>query len=527
MALYLLGLLLAAARPLLGLWGIRRLSHACVTVDDEFSLATAAACASLLGLRTPRLCRADVPVPMTWGWRHPVIALPLASADWPEDRLRSVLLHEMAHVKRRDWPGHRLADLACAVYWFHPLVWLTARRLRAESEAACDDLVLASGVSAPDYARHLLAIAQTLPPVSQSPHSAIAMAQTSRIERRLLMLLDTTQSRRTLTRRILIVALVPSAAALLTLAALRPGVKAQTMPALSVTKPSLEVTMPNGSVLSAPHIAITRDPHGSFLTVRSAEGSTVAPSLTIDGTTLFAGVTDANKFGSPWWSASGAVLSAPIYDTNTYHAEDHAGSGTDNVSFAFRLPADAQDDTVQYELPQSTGYSSDGFWPTKLKGNTGRTEAQMFAKTNGTRVVTASFPPSLTKTSLRVGIASGAWKTAAEDSIGPNPSGVAGLTGSMGIENGGARFLFSPIAETQDGLVFSLSTDATSDLRVIAITTEGQIVLPDQIGGNSIGTLDQVTARFALPQSKIKAFRVQTRPFQWIEFKDVALKPVQ
>ena len=187
LAFYLLGVLLASVRPLLGLWGIRRLSRACAAVDDAPTLAAAADCAAMLGLKClPRLCRADVPVPMTWGGRRPVVALPLSSAAWPDARLQSVLLHEMAHVKRRDWPCHRLADFACAVLWFHPLVWLTARRLRSESEVACDDLVLASGIPAHDYARHLLEIAEALPRASNRPNAAIAMAQTPHIKRRIL-----------------------------------------------------------------------------------------------------------------------------------------------------------------------------------------------------------------------------------------------------------------------------------------------------------------------------------------------------
>ena len=528
LSLYVLGVLLAAIRPLLGLWGIAHLRRACVCVTDAPTLSVSLDCAAALGLkRLPQTCRANVLVPMTWGGRRPVVLLPDGSENWSPDRLRSVLLHEMAHVKRRDWPGHRLADLVCVLYWFHPLVWLLARRLRSESEAACDDLVLASGIPAADYARHLLDIARALPPASRRhPYpTAIAMAQTPHITRRITMILDKTQSRRTLTRRVLLIALIPSAAALLTLAALRPSVKAQAAPALPVTKPSIEVikpsievTMSKGSVISAPRIAITRNLHGSFLTVRSAAGGTVVPSLTIDGTTLFAGVADANKPGSPWWSASGTLLPTPVYDTNAYHAENHADSSTHNVSFAFRLPPNAADITVRYELPQSLGSSSDGSWPTKLAENDQRTEAQLFSKTNGTRVVTTAYSPSLTKTNVRVGIAAGPWKIAAVD---------GNLPGASGFGNKQA-FLFSPVAVTKHGLMLSISNNATDDVRVVAITTQGRTILPDEIDDNNIGTLDELTAQFiTLPLSQIKEIRVETRPFQWIEFKDVALQPLQ
>src|SRR5207253_55644 len=165
--IWLVGAGLVLAQWLVGMARVQRLGKQCRCVTEGPLAAMAGGLARELGLRRPVTLLMSRPetgpiVPMTWGFRRPVVLLPGESEEWPESRLRSVLLHELAHVQRRDWPAQLLTCLTCALYWFHPLVWLAARQLRIESERACDDRVLAAGVRATDYASHLLEIVRSL-----------------------------------------------------------------------------------------------------------------------------------------------------------------------------------------------------------------------------------------------------------------------------------------------------------------------------------------------------------------------------
>ncbi len=100
---------------------------------------------------------ADVGTPMVTGLFRPVILVP---RGWPDEQLEAALRHERAHLERNDLITNLMAHVACAVYWFHPLVWAVAVRMRREQEAACDDAVLRSGVGAADYAAALVATAR-------------------------------------------------------------------------------------------------------------------------------------------------------------------------------------------------------------------------------------------------------------------------------------------------------------------------------------------------------------------------------
>lgn len=186
-------ILLSLAAASLRLRSLRRNAHR--VMDDAWLTRLGELRADLrIGRRVTLLQSDDDVMPVTWGWWCPVILLPAEADDWSPERRRVVLLHELAHIKRWDCLTQMLARIACAVYWFNPLVWVAARRMCVERENACDDLVLNGGCKASDYAAHLVEIARSFRRV---PHvAAIAMARSSQLEGRITAIVDASRIRR-------------------------------------------------------------------------------------------------------------------------------------------------------------------------------------------------------------------------------------------------------------------------------------------------------------------------------------------
>jgi beta-lactamase regulating signal transducer with metallopeptidase domain len=186
--IWFFGVALVAFRLLLGQAGLVRLLRGAKPVAVEASEWKDLGLGPLPAVRFFRSPR--VGSPLTWGFLRPVVLLPEDADSWPADRRRVVLVHELAHVERRDSLAQWIAGVACAVYWFHPLVWHAARRLRLESEKACDDRVLSTGTPGADYAVHLIDVARHSQEVGIDGLLAIGMARRSQFEGRLLAILD-------------------------------------------------------------------------------------------------------------------------------------------------------------------------------------------------------------------------------------------------------------------------------------------------------------------------------------------------
>jgi beta-lactamase regulating signal transducer with metallopeptidase domain len=146
------------------------------------------------------LLEADRPtLPVTWGHWQPKVLLPPAARQWSDERLRAVLRHEFAHVRRRDWLVHMAAVVVRSLYWFNPLVWVATARLRLECERACDDAVLAGGIGGSQYASHLLALARAFVEGRQAAFVS-SLAGRSTLERRVRAMLATGVDRSPLPR---------------------------------------------------------------------------------------------------------------------------------------------------------------------------------------------------------------------------------------------------------------------------------------------------------------------------------------
>ena len=188
--------------------------------------------------------------------------------EWSSDRRRIVLIHELAHIARQDWPVQICAELVRAFYWFHPLAWIAAARLRQESERACDDTVLNSGLDASDYASQLLELARTLKSSERSWSVALAIARPSHLERRFLAMLNPCTNRRGVSPRAGRIAKLVALVVLLPLAAVQ--LPAQNLSG-KFTGTIFDISgaaVPNATIVMTSHKAKTID-----MTASGAEGS--------------------------------------------------------------------------------------------------------------------------------------------------------------------------------------------------------------------------------------------------------------
>jgi TonB family protein len=179
-AFWALGCGVLVLRLAIGHWRVARLVRSASRIEPD------------------KLFLADVNVPIACGLLRPTVLMPRASPDWPDWQFDAAVRHERMHIRRKDLWASFVAQLACAAWWFHPLVWMLSRRLRDCQETACDDAVLLSGFEPAAYAEALLSVAQT---VAQTPTfnllQGCPMTTQTNLKTRITRLLDRSIARTT------------------------------------------------------------------------------------------------------------------------------------------------------------------------------------------------------------------------------------------------------------------------------------------------------------------------------------------
>ncbi|MBS1813073.1 MAG: hypothetical protein JST84_33210 [Acidobacteria bacterium] len=201
-AAWAIGAWVVIARMLMGTVLVWLLRYKAQPLASEAWQQLMAEAAQPLGLtRKVRLFVSDdAAMPMATGIVTSIVLLPAEAMLWSRAQLKTVLLHELAHVKRFDCLTQLAATFTCALYWFNPLAWLAARQMRALRELACDDEVLAVGTRASEYASCLVGVAKAVDGTKYTSPLAVGMA-CSHLEDRIASILNPARHRRCLSWR--------------------------------------------------------------------------------------------------------------------------------------------------------------------------------------------------------------------------------------------------------------------------------------------------------------------------------------
>jgi len=417
--------------------------------------------------------------------------------------------------------------------------------------------------------------------------AALPMAHTPRLEGRLRMILDNTRARRATTRRALLLALMPGAAALVALAVLRLDARAQAAPASArppaALAPPSSIPQAPGTISryfigpgprlmkqvgaitwSQPRLALLPRALPSGAKVRAetslkhlrAAAPEVAPRIvqfprpaaapeilpaipdravpppappapaapTGDVSVDLVGVTD----GAKWWDAAGTPLPQPLYSPTAYH--------TGKYDY-WRKAFDAGKPRLDFAFRVSPASARDVTLRFSLESpdvpwssTLGTWPEKMQGRDQQTETQLNSLSGGLRVLSATCNSAPTARPITVSVASGPWAVAATAHVSAAGPAQSFAShvYFFSQLFEADGKSRVIISTnDTENDVRVVAVDAQGRETLPAEIGDTSTPAMSQMTALFALPAAQIKELRVETRPFRQMTFKDIAARPAK
>ena len=260
------GLAVLLLRLAFGLAGAARLTSEGTPLDDDAWHVLLERFIAFVSLRREVRLKShpEVVVPLTWGFRKPIVLFPDGAGAWTDDERSSALYHELSHIKRADFLAMLLVRTSLALFWWNPLCWIVYREILKEQEIACDELVLRAGIRPSTYAASLLAFRRSAG-FRWSPSAALlGIVGRSSFEGRLAAILKhklTLMEVKMKTKIMLALALVAAVALIGTAgpaagvekSAVKTTVVATALPApagLAVPAPDVDQTKAEGSVLA-------------------------------------------------------------------------------------------------------------------------------------------------------------------------------------------------------------------------------------------------------------------------------------
>ena len=474
-----LGVVATLAPWLAGVWVAGRRAKRWPLVDSGDWFEALEATRRDLGLRRKVVLRTGFAglIPATWGVVRPVVVLPIESETWSPGARLAVLRHELAHVLRGDFLTQGASRLACALYWFNPLVWLLDRRLKVEAERASDDLALIGGSRPSDYAAQLVEVMRSLRSQVRSIPGTLAMARmgsgAGSLEGRIQSILDPARDRRKFSARLSLLAI---GAAMLLVAAL--GTVRLT--------PAAQVQV-QAQVQVAPVVV---DAASKQIKAESPWKKAGPGGVTVE--VLGVGLSGGDD---PWWSPDGSTrIESPrmvLFQT----IPRLPGGWQDRVALSVK-----GGEALTHGLYQKGDISDlKGFQ--QVAGQPGTLEANGEAKT----------------CTLKVGVVAGPWKTEAT------------FDGDKTTSNSKTFPVKFARMDKNEGSTSINATDAMAlgfAVRMVAIDRAGKEVQPIRWSNfEGGGQSRSQVCEFPLKPDEIREFQVRSCPWTWVEFPGLALEP--
>jgi TonB family protein len=325
--IWIVGVFIVSVFMLTRMLHIIRLKRRSVRVTQPRWQSVASELCNAFRIRRPvRLLQSESNILGTLGLFRPCILLPREAGNWSEDRIRVVLSHELAHIKRFDWLIQIAAELTCAVCWFNPLFWWLGRQLRAQGEHACDDVVLNGGVHANDYAAHLLELARSLRASESAWSPVVAMARPPYLERRFVAMLNPSVNRKPAGRTAVLTTCLVAVLMMAPLIVIGAQQRAQPIAAISeiVPAPAVAPTLKAAEPAAKPP-------------VRKAPAKPAAVQGLADGS-LSGTVTDGTGAVVPKVSVTVSSLTLTAHSTSETEAQTTTSDETGKYNFAALTP---------------------------------------------------------------------------------------------------------------------------------------------------------------------------------------------